>query len=89
MFHTVIRVEPTDDFKVYVYFDDGVTKLFDVKPYLNKGVFQKISNPKDFAAKCTVMNKTLAWDLSGKNDPTNCIDIDSETIYSSGVTVLA
>ena len=29
-----------------------------------------------------ILNDTLAWDLSGENDPTNCIDIDPEMLYS-------
>ena len=28
------------------------------------------------------MNDTLVWDMSKKNDPNNCIDIDPETLYS-------
>ena len=27
------------------------------------------------------MNDTLAWDLSGNNDPSECIDIDPVTLY--------
>ena len=33
------------------------------------------------------MNNTLAWDLSGVYDPSNCIDIDPEQIYKQAVTV--
>ena len=29
------------------------------------------------------MNSTLAWDLSGRFDPTDCIDIDPFTVYES------
>ena len=28
------------------------------------------------------MNDTLAWDLTGKNDPAECIDIDPDYLYS-------
>jgi hypothetical protein len=28
------------------------------------------------------MNDTLAWDLTGDNDPTNCLDIDPDYLYS-------
>jgi hypothetical protein len=81
MIKKVIQVIPTDEFKVYVYFSDGVIKLYDMNPFLNKGIFTKISNLDVFKSKCTVMNSTLAWDLSGKRDSTDCIDIDPETIY--------
>ena len=87
MLKKVIQSKPNPDFTVHVYFADGKIKLFDMKPFLNKGVFQKISDVDSFLNKCTVMNGTLAWDLSGKFDPTNCIDIDPETIYSTGQDV--
>ncbi len=87
MLKKIIQVIPTYDFKVYCYFSDDKIKLFDVTPFLNKGVFSQISNSLDFVNKCCVMNGTLSWDLSGKFDPTNCLDIDPETIYISAIDV--
>lgn len=87
MLKKVVQVKPNSDFTVYVYFDDGHIKLFDMTAYLNKGVFQQISDLDSFLKKCTVMNGTLAWDLSGKFDPTQCLDIDPETIYTDGKSV--
>lgn len=84
---TVIQVLPTDDFKVYVYFSDGRIKLYDVSHLVGKGIFQKISDIKDFIDKCTVMNGTLAWDIGGNFDIYNCIDIDPDTIYANGQEV--
>jgi hypothetical protein len=85
---TVIQVFPRNDFKVYVYFSDGTIKLFDMSHLIGKGVFQKISNVKDFTDKCTVLNGTLAWDFSGKFDGHNCIDIAPETVYANGQDVI-
>lgn len=87
MLKEVIQAKPNSDFTVYVYFVDGKIKLFDMKPFLNNGVFLKISDVENFQEKCTVLSGTLAWDLSGQFDPTNCIDIDPETIYSMGQDV--
>ena len=84
---TVIQVLPTKDFKVYVYFSDGRIKLYDVSHLISRGVFQKISDIKDFMDKCTVMNGTLAWDIAGNFDIYSCIDIDPETIYVNGQEV--
>jgi len=86
MLRSVVQVYPTNDFKVYVYFDDGAIRLYDISPYLNKGVFTKISELSSFKERCTVMNGTLAWDLSGQFDPSKCIDIDPETIYAQGLS---
>jgi hypothetical protein len=85
--HDVVQVIPQSDFTVFVYFADGVIKKYDASPLIGKGVFNQISNINDFLNKCTVLNKTLAWDLSGKFDPYNCIDIDPENIYESSETV--
>ena len=87
MLKRVIQVKPNFDFTVYIYFNDGKIKLYDMKPFLNKGVFVQISDVDNFLNKCTVMNGTLAWDLSGKFDPTNCIDMDPESIYMTAVDV--
>ena len=80
MLHDVIQVLPQKNFTVYVYFSDGQIRLYDMKPYLNKGVFKRISNIDIFMDKCTVMNNTLAWDISWNFYPYKCIDIDPETI---------
>ena len=87
MFHSVIQVKPTQEFKVYVYFDDGKIKLFDMTSLLGKGVFKQISDIDAFLEKCTVLNQTLAWDVGGNFDEYHCIDIDPETIYSTRIDV--
>ncbi len=87
MFHSVIQVIPREDFAVYVYFDDGRIKHYDVKPLLGSGVFKQISDRDSFISKCTVLNNTLAWDLSGRFDPYTCLDIDPEQIYYTAVDV--
>lgn len=88
MIRMVIQVKPTDDFQVYVYFEDGKIKLFDMKPVIAKGgVFDKISSIDDFKSKCTVMNNTLAWDINGDFDSYNCLDISPETIYKQAADV--
>ena len=87
MLHSVVQVKPTPDFKIYVYFSDGKIKLYDMVPFLGKGVFQQISKAQPFMEKCTVINNTLAWDVGGNFDEYKCIDIDPETIYESGVDV--
>ena len=35
-----------------------------------------------FMERCKIMNGTLAWDLSGNNDASDCIDIDPEVLYA-------
>jgi hypothetical protein len=85
--HSVVQVIPTKDFKVFVYFEDGKIKLFDMSSLLTSGVFKQISDINTFIEKCTVINHTLAWDVGGNFDPYKCIDMDPEAIYSAGVDV--
>lgn len=87
MIHSVIQVLPQKDYTVYVYFDDGKIKLYDMRPFIGKGIFQKFSDIDDFMRKCTVMNNTLAWDVKGNYDPYKCIDIDPVQIYEKGKDV--
>ncbi|MCK4799050.1 MAG: DUF2442 domain-containing protein [Spirochaetes bacterium] len=87
MLHRVVQVIPKKDFNVYIYFSDGKVKLYNVSSLLNKGVFKKISNINVFINFCTVLNNTLAWDLSGQFDPYKCIDLDPEVLYQEGIEV--
>jgi len=64
MNYKVIQVIPTKDFKVYIYFIDGKIKLFDAKELIQRGVFKQLQDVDIFINTCTVLNDTLAWDLS-------------------------
>ena len=83
----VIQVFPADDYQVYVYFVDGKIKKYNVKPLVGKGVFKALEDKKFFTERCTVLNNTLAWDVSGTFDPYTCVDIDPVTIYKEGTDV--
>ncbi len=77
----VVQVVPHDNYTVDVQFQDGKCITYDVKPLLQKGVFERLRDKQFFKERCTVMNHTLAWDLSGHFDPTNCLDLDPEELY--------
>lgn len=82
------QVLPTDDYKVYLYYDNGEIKLYDCNFILeNKRLYGKIQQIEDFKRLCTIMNRTLAFDISEKFDPCNCIDFCPDTIYSESVKV--
>lgn len=36
--------------------------------------------------RCTVLNDTLAWEISGNWDNAICLDIDSDTLYALSYT---
>ena len=40
----VIQVIPDDNYKVYVYFDDGSIKLYDASDLIKQGIFTKLQD---------------------------------------------
>ena len=78
----IVQVIPHKDYTVTVYFCDGKIVTYDVTPKLDHGVFQRIKDMSLFINNCKIMNDTLAWDLTGNDDPTECIDIDPDYLYS-------
>lgn len=78
----IVQVVPHDDHTVSVYFCDGKIVLYDVNPKLEDGVFRELKDINVFIDSCKIMNDTLAWDVSGNNDPSDCIDIDPDYLYS-------
>ena len=78
----VVQAVPGKGHLVYAYFDDGSIHLFDAAPLIREGtVFEPLADEKIFRQALTVMNDTVAFDLTGRRDSTDCIDIDPETIY--------
>jgi Protein of unknown function (DUF2442) len=44
----IVEVVPHDDFSLLLVFDNGAEKLFDAKPYLEKGIFKELRDPHYF-----------------------------------------
>ena len=55
----VIQVIPTEDFTVYIYFDDGNIKLFNAKELIGKGVFEPLKDIEKFLNTCKVLKTFL------------------------------
>jgi hypothetical protein len=83
----VVQAVPRKDFSVILYFADGRIKRYDMTPLIGSGVFKRLAEQDFFLSRCTVMNGTLAWDVSGNYDPTTCIDLDPEVLYRDGIDV--
>ena len=77
----IVQVVPQKNHTVYIYFADGKTVCYDVNPKLGSGIFQSLKDIDVFVNSCRIMNDTLAWDVSGNNDPTDCIDVDPCSLY--------
>ncbi|MCY4115953.1 MAG: DUF2442 domain-containing protein [Caldilineaceae bacterium] len=68
MYPAVIAVACEEDFTLSVAFENGEQGLLDMKPYLNFGVFRKISDPKVFET-VHVSFDTIAWESGADLDP--------------------
>lgn len=80
-FPVVVQVIPLDNYHVQIFFDDGKIVEYDAAQDLQSELFQPLQDIQVFKNACTVLNNTLAWDIQGNWDVTQCIDIDPFTLY--------
>jgi hypothetical protein len=71
-YHAVRSVKPLDDYRLLLVFDNGDRRVFDVKPYLDKGVFRNLRNPEVFNS-VRVSFDTVEW--------SNGADLCPEVLY--------
>ena len=81
MFPKVVQVIPTENYRVYVYFEDGKIVCYDATKLIERPVFLPLKDKDVFINKCTVLNDTLAWDINGDRSVEKCLDIDPDTLY--------
>ena len=74
--HKVIDVQPQNDYQIVLNFEDGKKKIFDVKPYLDKGIFQELKD-KDYFSKVSVFLNSITWP--------NGQDFDPDHLYIDGI----
>ena len=83
-FPEVVQALAGPDRTVYAYFSDGRITQFDTKPLMSAGgVFSRLESDEFFAGALTVLNGTVAWDVSGVYDPAICIDVDPFNVYEA------
>ena len=72
MYLAVIEVEPLEDYQLLLTFENGEKRIFDMKPYLDKGIFQELKDKKKFRT-VRVSFDSIEWG--------NHADIDPEILY--------
>lgn len=72
----VTSVEVLPNYRLELTFTSGETGVFDVKPYLDKGVFSDLKNLAIFNA-VRPFNGTVVWP--------NELDFDPDTLYLESV----
>jgi hypothetical protein len=56
----VTKAIPQKNYKVALLFDNGEEKIFDVTPYLNKGIFSELKEP-DIFYSVRVIDGSIQW----------------------------
>jgi hypothetical protein len=72
MYFAVTDVQPLANYLLRLTFKNGEQKVFDMKPYLNTGIFQALKDERIFKS-AKVSFDTVGWE--------NEADIDPETLY--------
>lgn len=60
MYWDVKKVRPTDNYQIYVELEDGRKGLFDMKPYLDHGVFQELKD-KAYFSRVGIVLGAVTW----------------------------
>lgn len=68
MYLAVINVEPLNDYKILLTFDNGEKRIFDVSPYLDKGIFQELKDEEKFKT-VRVSFDSIEWCNQADLDP--------------------
>ena len=83
-FPEVVQAIPTNNFGFFAYFNDGSIHFYDMKPLIQKGtVFEKLADLSFYKSHITVMNNTVAWDMTEDRNPRTCIDLDPCVIFTT------
>ena len=76
----VKHVRPLDDYQLEVVFENGERRVFDIKPYLQRGVFVRLQNHATFQA-ARVAAGSVEW--PGE------LDLSYDTLYLESQPVAA
>jgi len=76
MYYSVKSVKPLENYILLLEFENTEKRVFDMKPYLNKGIFKELSDVKVFNS-VRISFDSIEW--------SNHADIDPEFLYDKSV----
>jgi len=76
MYLAIIDVEPLQDYQLVLTFENGEKRIFDMKPYIDRGIFKELKDEKMFRS-VRVSFDSIEW--------SNQADIDPEVLYEDSV----
>lgn len=56
----IIKAVPLDDYRIDVITNSGISGVFDVKPYLNRGIFKELQD-KDYFSTVRPAHHGIIW----------------------------
>ena len=78
MYFAIKDVKSLPDFKLYLHFKNGEEKIFDMKPYLDIGIFKELKNESIFNS-VRVSFDSIEW--------SNEADFDPAVLYKNSVSI--
>ena len=76
MYLSVKQVKPLEDFKLLLTFENGEARIFDMNPYLEKGIFKELKDIVMFNS-VKVSFDSIEWQ--------NEADMDPEVLYEDSI----
>lgn len=76
MYLAVKQVKPLDNFKLLLTFENGEVRIFDMNPYLGKGIFKELKDINIFNS-VKVSFDSIEWQ--------NEADMDPEILYEDSI----
>lgn len=74
----IAKVDVMPGYKLCVQFGNGESRLFDIGPYLNKGVFKELKN-EAYLKKVRIISGGVDWPHEQ--------DLSADTLYYRGVAL--
>ncbi len=78
MYYSVKNVVPTKDYNLILTFENGEKKIFDMKPYLEIGIFHELKNYRIFNT-AKINFDTVEWE--------NKADLDPELLFEKSIRI--
>jgi hypothetical protein len=78
MYKSVIKVKPLEEYRLSLIFEDNTERIFDVKPYLNTGLFAQLKD-KTLFDTVHISFDTIEWD--------NGLDMDPEMLFEESISL--
>lgn len=76
MYLNIIDVIAINDYKLVLIFENKERRIFDMKPYMNKGIFKDLYN-KNIFETVHIAFDTIEW--------SNNADFDPELLYQESI----